>query len=190
MSLAQFLGACLVRSLFCRVFVSLFRSEHTMAVYDVAWSRTSADEFATVSQDQCLKLWDCRAPSKATASTRAPATPRSVAQSASEAHTVAVGCDDGQVALFDRRKLASPVATHASHSRSVVSLAFAPTGVALASAAHDRNVAVLDVTSGKRVYSREGHTDIVTGLAWNTTIPGRLYSVGFDGMIMQHGVQA
>jgi len=157
--------------------------EHSQAVWGAAFSKTSANEFASVSQDQLLKLWDNRQ-TKSTSTARVLSTPRSVSFSAG--NSVAVGCEDGHVVIYDARSMDAPVATILQHKRRVTAVSFAPSSDLLATTSNDRGVSVIDANGKAAVYSNNEHTDVVRGVTWNQTVPSRFYAVSWDGYVSEH----
>ena len=81
---------------------------HVAAVWNVAWSRVSADSFASVSQDSFIQIWDARA--------EIPVVPIQTDHAAcsidwhpKKENVISVGLEDGEVVTYDIRSPSLPL---------------------------------------------------------------------------------
>ncbi|WP_420076392.1 AAA family ATPase [Streptomyces sp. JL3001] len=95
---------------------------------------------------------------------------------------MATGSDDGEVLLWRRRDVSSPLALQhrlSHHDGWIGALAFNRTGRYLATGADDRRVVLVDVATGQAVKSWTAHAGRVSGLVFLSD--GRLLSCSEDG---------
>ncbi|CAI7763682.1 unnamed protein product [Closterium sp. NIES-54] len=117
--------------------------EHERRVWSVHCAPTDPTKLASGSDDGCVRIWSLQQDSSV-ATIRTRANVCAVHFSPASSHILALGSADFKLALYDLRKLRSPLATLPGHSRAVSYVAFADP-LTLVSASTDNTLRVWDL---------------------------------------------
>ncbi|MBX7245734.1 MAG: protein kinase [Candidatus Sumerlaeaceae bacterium] len=106
----------------------------------------------------------------------------SVAKFSPSSHILAVGCDDGQLLLFDGDS-GKRVITAKPHSTRVLSIAFTRDGRLFATGSADSTAKIIDSETGNIICNCVGHEDFILGLTFSPD-GQRLATSGHDDKVI------
>ncbi|CAB1114164.1 unnamed protein product [Ectocarpus sp. CCAP 1310/34] len=164
---------------------------HSGYVTGVEWSAGQDDSqvFASSSTDCSVRVWDRRQPQGCLACHWFGVPALSISWDHCSGELLAVGCEDGTVAVLDRRTLSSPLFTEQTHTGRVNQTAFgpAPSGGGseasglLASVGDDGVLAVQRLGDNSNHSRSALHTDYAQALSWSDK--NNLVSGGWDAAL-------
>ncbi len=165
---------------------------HSSFVLGVAYS-PKGDRLATCGLDQTARLWDAtdgrelftlrghEAPVKCVAFSPDGTM---LASGGDDERSISMGVrggDDRTVRLWDVAS-GNDVRVLKGHKGGVLTVAFRPDGLWLATAGRDRTIMIWDVSTGREVRTLHGHSGAVTSVAWSPD-GSRLVSGSTDGTV-------
>ena len=173
---------------------------HTQVVEDVAWNHFSVNEFASVSDDKKMKIWDKRQQFCGQSIEAHVAEIMSVDYSPFEANLVITGSADRSVAVWDTRNLKTKLFSLRKHTDEVNQVKFSRHACnLLASGSSDRTVVIWDLSRigmdhqlteeekkdgpAECVFIHGGHTAKISDLSWNLNEMVMLASVAEDNIL-------
>lgn len=155
---------------------------HTQVVEDVAWNYHDENQFASVSDDRRLLLWDMRQKQPQASIEAHMQEIMCVDCSPFDPNLLVTGSADKSVAVWDTRNVKCKLFSLRQHKEEVNQVKFSPLhGNLLASSSSDRRVNIWDLSRIDRPQSEEdrrdgppellfvhgGHTAKVSDISWN-----------------------
>ncbi|ETO29717.1 retinoblastoma binding protein 7 [Reticulomyxa filosa] len=172
---------------------------------DVCWNKKHDHLFASVGDDKCLMIWDCRTKTKPQmcVSNAHKAEINCVDFSPFNQDLILTGSSDKYIGLWDARKLSHKVLLlflHLleGHTEQILRVEWSPhSEVHLASCGADRRVIVWDLSMigmeqtpedaddgpPEMMFVHAGHTDRVSDLSWNFNDPWVISSVADNNIV-------
>lgn len=155
---------------------------HSQVVEDVCWNYHDQNEFASVSDDKKLKIWDLRQKTPAMSIEAHVAEIMSVDYSKFDRSLMLTGSADRSVAVWDSRNMRTKLFSLRQHRDEVNQVKFSNQAVnLLASSSADRRIMVWDLArygaqqteEEKRdgppelIFIHGGHTSKISDMSWN-----------------------
>jgi WD40 repeat protein len=172
--------------------------EHTQVVEDVAWNHHDEFQFASVSDDRRLLLWDMRQKRPHASIEAHMQEIMCVDCSPFDPNLLVTGSADRSVAVWDTRNVKCKLFSLRQHKEEVNQVRFSPIhGNLLASSSSDRRVNIWDLARIDKPLSEEdrkdgppellfvhgGHTAKVSDISWNHNERLMLASCAEDNIV-------
>ena len=171
---------------------------HSQVVEDVAWNQFNINEFASVSDDKKLKIWDKRQHQVCQSIEAHVAEIMSVDYSPFNENLMVTGSVDRSVAVWDIRNTKTKLFSLRHHKDDVNQVKFSQQACNLiASASSDRRILMWDLSKvGKEqtaeeqkdgppelVFMHGGHTAKISDISWNPNERLMMASVAEDNIL-------
>eukprot|EP00698_Gefionella_okellyi_P012350 TRINITY_DN3320_c0_g1_i5.p1 TRINITY_DN3320_c0_g1~~TRINITY_DN3320_c0_g1_i5.p1 ORF type:complete len:213 (-),score=55.45 TRINITY_DN3320_c0_g1_i5:178-816(-) len=169
-------------------------AEHTKAIHAVKWNPNNQDEFASVSEDMLLKIWDRR--SETSVNTMLDREDGHALYccdwNKQDDWTIAVGSINKKVYIWDTRNPLVPVKQREAHKMSVQDVKFDTTSAnRLLTGSADRVTRVWDVSQGIYLtHEHRLHEGTVTAVDWDVFSPGMITSASSDKSVIAVALDA
>ncbi|KAL9643448.1 hypothetical protein ABK040_010063 [Willaertia magna] len=167
-------------------------AEHTKVVNQVKWNTNNKDEFASVSDDGLIKIWDKRS-NKNSVNTLLDREQGKSAIKCCDWHKqndwiLGVGNENGQLVIWDTRNDLQPLQRRQAHSSALLSVSFDSFDVnRLMTGGKDQTLriwnSVIDSSKQQGIYltnEHKIHREAITSLDWDIHNPGVVTSVSTD----------
>jgi len=173
---------------------------HEGAVCSLTMNPKCTDVFLSCSEDNTALFWDLRKEKPASLIPHQfKGYPSSSAWSSLDANLIALGAENGQLAIFDVRnmKLDQSFAMIKSNNGYIRRVEFNPRKNVIAIAAEDcktqvyklNNSSVLNESNLEKIYENKNHMDYVTDIAWNPLDFSEYLTSSWDGTLKNHKIE-
>lgn len=171
---------------------------HDSAVCSLVFNPTCNQTFISCSEDNRAIMWDTRKENPACLIPHSfKGHPSACSWSNLDTNLFAMGSENGQLGVFDVRKIRTEkpfLASIKSNQGLIRNISFNPKKNIIATASEDcktevyrfNNSSVLNESNLEKIYQNAEHNDYVTDIAWNPLDHNEYLTSSWDGSIKKH----